>query len=162
MEIQTPLKLEDHVIQIENLQEIDNYKIEFTCVICLGIVIKPMQLRCCDHLICTGCLKKYIRSTIQTPKCPLCKHSLIYGVPNKFIMRLYMNLKINCLYKNEGCEIITTSERYFQHIFNECSYNSADTTSSYKYCKVCEDIYLENSSHDCPSLINMKEVKEAK
>lgn len=149
------------VIPVENLMEIDNFKSEFTCSICLGLVIKPQLLKCCDHLICSECLKKYIRSTTITPRCPLCKHSLNYSEPNKIIFRLYCNLRLICMNSNKGCREIIKAENYFQHVYNECPFRE---TNDYKYCKKCSELYMaeKESEHFNKCCENMKEMKESK
>lgn len=133
-------------IQIESLVEIDNFKSEFICVICLGIVIKPLQLKCCDHLICTRCLKMYIKSNHKILRCPLCNKSLAYESPNKIIRRLHSNLLIKC--KNLKCEKTIRYEEYFNHIFNECQDTEEIIKNKLKYCKKCEDIYESKSEEN--------------
>ncbi len=155
MDIQPPFPEDtsgDLHIPCENILEFENFKSEFTCMICLGLVIKPLMLKCCDHLICTDCLKLYIRASDSTPRCPLCKHSLIYTTPNRILNRLYSNLKVKCT----QCEATLKMDGYFNHFFNECS------ISEKKFCKKCKDIYLvknENDEHKCATIIETKEPK---
>jgi hypothetical protein len=153
MEIQSPNSEDTHGemhIPSENLLELENFKSEFTCMICLGVVIKPLMLKCCDHLICTQCMKMYIRSSDTTPRCPLCKHSLIYTIPNKILNRLYANLKVECT----QCKSSQKMEEYFHHFFNECK------TTEKRYCKKCCEVYCSTGEeHQCSVIVETKEPK---
>ena len=149
MEIKKFLLMEEMNIDIKNIVDLDNFSSEFICVICLAMVIKPLQLKCCDHLICTGCLKTYIKNNYQILKCPLCKRSLTYETPNKIILRLYSNLKIKC--KNKGCYHVSLNENYFSNIFNHCEEIEENIKNRYKYCKQCGELYEINSVEDNPS-----------
>ena len=159
MENQSPNSRKENIFNLhipsENLIEYDNFISEFTCMICLGIVIKPLQLKCCDHLICFECLKLYIRSSCSAPRCPLCKHSLIYTNPSKILMRLYSSLKIKCI----SCAITLKQEGYFDHVFNQCNNKE---NKDHNFCKKCCEVYetLETGKeHKCPLLIETKEPK---
>ena len=161
MEIKKCLLIEELNIDIKNIVEIDNFSSEFLCIICLGMVIKPLQLKCCDHLICRGCLKIYIKNNYHTLKCPLCKRFLSYETPNKLIMRLYSNLKIKC--KNTGCPYISLNENYFIHIFNDCEKIEEKIKNRYLYCKHCAELYEINSDgHECKVNNKMNEYKDSK
>lgn len=153
MESQSPYS-EDISIPIDNLKETENLKAEFTCMICLSFVLRPLLLKCCDHLICTGCLKLYIRASESKPKCPLCKHSLSYSNPNRILQRIYSNLKLKCV----NCDEIVNSDHYLLHLFNECKVENS-VNQEKKFCSVCKEVTERKEIHKC---ISKKEIKELK
>jgi hypothetical protein len=129
----------------DNLLEKLNEK-EFTCFICFGIVFKPRILNCCEYLVCLGCLNRIIIYKITY--CPMCKSPISFSQPNKFIMRLFENLRLKCLSETEGCKKVLEYKKFFHHYLFECEYKKI-TKYSMMYCNICEELYFSSEKHIC-------------
>lgn len=102
---------------------------EFTCVLCLNIVIKPLMIKCCDRLLCFCCIYKLLE---KFQMCPMCK-SFCYTLdePPKVVLRILNGIKIKCplseIFKNDTsidikvkCEDYICHQSYLEHILNKC------------------------------------------
>lgn len=67
---------------------------EYTCVLCLNVVSKPLLIECCDRLFCFTCAFAFLQND---SKCPFCKQQESKFIsPNKMILRILNNLRISC------------------------------------------------------------------
>ena len=101
---------------------------EFTCILCLNVVTKPLLINCCDRLFCFTCSFKMLEST---EKCPFCKSKdSNFSNPSKILIRIMNNFIITCplsaLFKDDKGKVLECSEyvchqSYLEHILNKCN-----------------------------------------
>ena len=103
-------------------------KNEFTCILCLSFAIKPILINCCDRIFCFNCSFKFLESIHFS--CPFCRlKDIDFIFPNKMIMRILNNLKIDCPFSNifldDSGNTITCNDYIFhqcfmEHLLNKC------------------------------------------
>lgn len=101
---------------------------EFTCILCLNIVNRPLLINCCSRLFCFSCIYLLLE---QNGKCPFCYFKDIQiELPNYLIMRIFNCLIMTCplsgyFTKKNSKEILkcnseTSISDYHDHILNKC------------------------------------------
>lgn len=71
----------------DNDPDIDSH---YICLICLGVIVDPIECKQCDSLYCKRCLKK------NSLKCPKRCDKKQYGKPNRFVMDLLNQTRFRC------------------------------------------------------------------
>ena len=107
--------IEDDII---NKQYYEQIKDIVTCLICLNIIVNPVQCVNCQHNYCSECIEKI-------SKCPMgCQNNNF--IPGVYCKQLLSGIKIKCecgleieynnikKHKEEECETIDFKERYIQ------------------------------------------------
>lgn len=74
---------------------------DFTCPVCLDVVLGAKQTSCCGNHICQACSLKLEELGHST--CPVCNRKSLSLVPDIYFRRKVNELKIYCLYSSEGC-----------------------------------------------------------
>jgi len=114
------------------------------CFVCLAVCDQPLLLNCCEGIICTKCISDW---TSKNNSCPKCRNEKPQTeVPNKFIMRLFSNLRVKCVFEDKGCKDIVSFDTINDHEKN-CIYNHDRIVK----CKKCflEIPFKLNESHNC-------------
>ena len=59
----------------ETDDNLDNLRQRATCPICYNIFTEPKRMPNCSHVLCLGCLTRYLRSKLPNnfPTCPICR-----------------------------------------------------------------------------------------
>jgi hypothetical protein len=109
-EIKCTIEPENVINQDENIIG------DFTCIICLNIVINPKICSECDILICLKCIDDWQKRNIN---CPHCKKKFAEGRVNRQIINTLSRFKIKCNYI--GCVEEIWYENIITH-FNKCNY----------------------------------------
>ena len=81
---------------------------EYICVVCCGVVLDPVECKCCSSLYCKGCLPR-----LDLP-CPKRCGGAEYGKVNRFIMNALNKKPFLCQYAPK-CDKVITYEGYIQH-----------------------------------------------
>ena len=127
---------------------IDEIDEDFICGICREVLRDPLNLETCPHLLCRKCTQG-----VKNKVCPKCRLSFqtssLASIP--FIQQKIINMKIKCVYHENGCEwtgTIGTDERNLTAHLHECKW------SSFESCTLClkKVQHIELASHlekDC-------------
>jgi len=114
------------------------------CFVCLSISENPLLLKCCECITCSKCINDCIK---KQNKCPKCRHeSPQKEVPNKFILRLFSNLRVKCIYDEKGCKEVVSYDCIDEHE-KTCQFNF----NRINKCENClvEFPYSAKDSHEC-------------
>jgi hypothetical protein len=120
----------------------ENEDEELTCGICLGILNKPMVVRCCSQTFCEYCINEWLKNDETCPhdRQNLTKYELIK--PPRIVQNLLSKLRIHCKHQNSGCDSIIKLENLDNHELN-CKFNPV------KFCEKCNFIINSDEEHDC-------------
>jgi hypothetical protein len=114
------------------------------CMICLNISNNPLLIKCCESISCTNCIDDCIKKNNKCPKCRFDDPQK--EVPSRFIMRLFSNLRVKCVYEEKGCSEVTSYENIEQHEM-KCQYNP---NRKIKCDKCSTELNVKDQdSHDC-------------
>ena len=83
----------------------DNIEDEFLCSICNNVLQNPVHTPC-DHLFCSGCIRKWLKQADKESTCPICrKHITLNKVSPapRIIQRLLEKLFVPCKFHHRGC-----------------------------------------------------------
>ena len=75
--------------------------LQVECAICYGLLLNPHLTECCGHHFCRDCINKVSK---QKKPCPLCNTPEFNSMHDKSLSRVISGLKVNCTYKERGCE----------------------------------------------------------
>jgi len=146
--------LNDLLIDVERISIGQNQAENIKCFLCYRIPFSPLLIECCEQIICHTCVKDW--NSKNQNKCPHCRtNNYKANIPNKFIKRIYENIKYFCVFKEKGC---SKNDLSFDHIKSheeQCEFNLERIIQ----CEKCEDKYLFKleSEHNClKSLIEGK------
>jgi hypothetical protein len=131
-------------IEEERIASTPEYYESLKCMICFSICDDPIIVSCCQTLVCKGCIFEWLENSKTCPKCKAGKPSI--QNPDKFICRLFDNLKIKCSYYTKGCTEALPLETLNSHEL-KCKYNG----SRYTTCDKCNsEVATKNlSAHNC-------------
>ena len=129
----------------------DNIEDEFLCSICNNVLQNPVNTPC-DHLFCSGCIRKWLKQPDKESTCPICrKHITLNKVSAapRIIQRLLEKLFITCKYHDRGCTFkirLDSVDSMKNHVFNQCEFDPelALECTVDNPCKICE---LERKKH---------------
>jgi hypothetical protein len=84
---------------------------DFECVLCMGVVLRPLSCVTCHNLYCSNCIKK------ENFPCPKrCGNQEgKYSEPNRIVMNILNKLKFKCI-KSPECAAISTYNNYEKHM----------------------------------------------
>lgn len=100
---------DDHPKSVEKtLAAAKNYS---DCPVCFNTLTPPIYQCCNGHIICSTCAE-------QIHKCVECRVPLLKSskIRNIALEKIINNLCVDCLNKNEGCEVKTTIESLNTHL----------------------------------------------
>ncbi len=101
------------------------------CIICRKICIYPRMIKCCDNIMCKICIEPWL---LKNNSCPICRHKCpVLEAPNKFIMRLFDNVIVECPNKDNGCKDKIVYGNLSAHI-NLCIFKNKINS-----CDKCKD-----------------------
>lgn len=112
------------------------------CFICLSLSKNPLLLNCCDCLTCGKCISDWFKRGKLCPKCR--SKNPKTETPNKFIMRLFGNLRMQCRFPS--CKENVSYDNLEKHEKN-CEFNENRTVE----CEKChlQVIWRDKIEHDC-------------
>jgi hypothetical protein len=118
----------------------DNLK----CTICNQLCNEPRLINCCDRLVCKLCITERIGSI---PTCPVCgqfKPGVL--IPNRFITRLFDNLRVRCSFAHNGC-----NEAFSYHAIQDHERKCKHNDTTYVKCGECGFDIASNkiANHNC-------------
>ena len=93
---------------------------DLACPICAAILERPIQLAC-GSIVCLGCCRKWINSSISPLSCPCCYNhqlncSTIHSPPT-VVMSLLSSLLVNC---GKECQKTVRADLYRKHLNSKC------------------------------------------
>lgn len=91
---------------------------EFICTICNGLVINPINCEYCGNCFCEICINKWLNNNSKCPNmCSMFKSSKLGRIAQNILNKV----KLNCLYRSNGCFAEIEYENYMKHCEN-CKY----------------------------------------
>ena len=132
-------------IDVERISAGQNQADNIQCFLCFRVPFSPLLIVCCDQIICNGCLNKWKE---KNSICPHCREAdFMANIPNKFIKRIYDEIKYFCIYKEKGCNKNDLSNIQINTHEETCEFNPNRIIQ----CKNCNEKYLitSESEHDC-------------
>ena len=92
----------------------------FTCMLCFGIVNKPIKCVQCDTLVCESCIPPENLSLDRFSCYKKCGSKTVVGL-SRIEKNLLNNLSFKCQHANEhGWEAIVKYEFYKKHLAEDC------------------------------------------
>ena len=91
---------------------------EFKCSICLCVMKDAHQLDGCQHMFCKVCITNYLRTSPNTPFCPIDRRPATVAniVPApRAITNLMARLEVKCHFHTEGCGVRVPLEQLEDH-----------------------------------------------
>lgn len=115
------------------------------CILCFRIASKNRFFTCCEQIVCEPCTNDWLN---KKKNCPNCRtdNPQVTNV-SKFVMRLFDDLRFECVYNNQGCKeknlTITNIDEHEKY----CEFNPTGLVS----CKDCLTTYekKEANNHSC-------------
>lgn len=139
-------------IELENLTFGKEFSEYIKCIICYNIHKQSNYFTCCDVLACNSCIKEWLK---VNKVCPICRsNNFKLNIPNRFVQRMFDDLKFYCAFRNKGCETNNlTFENSLSHT-KYCKYNP----NGYTKCDKCDASFASKYSHfhDCIKYLNSK------
>ena len=122
-------------------------------IICCNIFVAPQLLTCCGKNICKGCIESHFqRATVfeanQKPSCPHCRKKEYRVIENTALELSISHLKVECLYRNNGCGWTGTLKSGKLHL-KECDFILIDCPNGCG-CEKFERSKLHNHIAVCP------------
>lgn len=119
---------------------------EFICLICSRLLRDPHVTECCGQHYCQHCLEKWLQGNPKKP-CPFCRKENCNYIRYLPMKREIDELKVYCLNREKGCEIISTLNKVSDHILKDCEF---ETVSCF-----CGTSLLRKDmkDHECPNKI---------
>lgn len=107
---------------------------DFLCTLCGMVVRDPLECKKCSRLFCTFCLICKDRCSISdnTQYCPYCKMKNLPQKPSKVLIRILNELKVFCVYKENGCGEIHSLGKVTSHE-SVCKYRKVNCDNS-QFC----------------------------
>jgi hypothetical protein len=121
-----------------------DYYENLKCLICLELCNEPRLITCCETIACKGCITSWLSKKQTCPKCISPRASI--QIPNRFINRLFDNIRVKCLYSLNGCKEVFSYFSVQEHE-RKCKYND----SKFIKCEKCNwEININKiANHDC-------------
>jgi hypothetical protein len=137
-----------------NIQVDNSFLSSLQCIICKEIPRDPCTLDCCEIICCLSCVEQV--ENIKTFTCPKCdKTGVTKSSMNKFLMRIFENLKLTCRHPKCGLKI-TFGEIKEHEKF--CEFNP----DGLHKCPECKLNFIKSSqNHQCVSEL-LKAIEETK
>ncbi|KAK7473486.1 hypothetical protein BaRGS_00035273 [Batillaria attramentaria] len=66
----------------------DDVPLEYTCAMCLDVMLNPHTTLPCSHDFCGMCLRRLALSSPINTKCPLCRETITKCIPNSELSRV--------------------------------------------------------------------------
>lgn len=86
----------------------------FLCAVCTRVVLSPVECVSCEYLLCHSCF-------LHASVCPHCRQEIAITRPSLFARKVYTQLQVQCKYRENGCEVVTTIPLLQAHE-EECMY----------------------------------------
>jgi hypothetical protein len=93
-------------------------------LVCCDIFESPQMLVCCGRNVCKKCVERYlerIAALDQKPSCPHCRKENFQLINNTALELSISQLKVQCVYRDNGCEWIGTLKEGNLHL-KECDF----------------------------------------
>jgi len=150
--------IDELLIDVERISIGAHQSETIQCFLCFRIPFSPLLINCCEQIICNFCL---ISWKDKNNECPHCRKSdFDASIPNKFIKRIYADIKYFCKFKEIGCPEKDLSFSQIISHEEKCEYNSERIIE----CEKCKNRinFKLLSEHDCllTLLQNNKILKE--
>lgn len=138
-------EIDDMLIDVERISIGKNQADNIQCFLCFRVPFSPMLIECCDQIICNGCLKMWKEKKSICPHCREANFKAI--IPNKFIKRIYSDIKYFCIFKEKGCTKDDLSYDQIHGHEETCQYNPSRIIQ----CNKCDEkfSYDLKSEHNC-------------
>jgi hypothetical protein len=132
------------IIEEDKIISPPEYSETLKCMICFELCKDPSITSCCESLSCKQCIANWLLKSQTCPKCKAGKPTI--NLPNRFITRMFDNLKVKCNFHKNGCKNILSYFELKDHERN-CEYND----SRYIKCQNCtwEISASHIRNHDC-------------
>ncbi|CAF0901880.1 unnamed protein product [Adineta steineri] len=89
------------------------------CLICRGILWKPVTCERCEAYFCSACIKKWL--TQGRTDCPLGREQYMKRACPRFVNTILSKLQMGCIYESNGCREILPYEAIKKHE-TQCGY----------------------------------------
>ena len=147
-------------LRIQDFFEEDKLKAkEYECVICKKIFSDNFDLEC-NHCICNTCIKLY-------EKCPQDNNDILKefnAFNGNFIGEELLNdLRVTCIFKEEGCNWSGIFEEFYSYHLNQCEYNKNKNNDEENLDIIIDGIKFEEYDDNMLNKkrkINHEEIKE--
>ena len=104
---------------------------KYNCMICSGLLERPVLMSCCGQHFCESCLKKWYAE--QGNKCPHCRNTGVTYLLNKERVRDINELLVYCSNKSKGCIWEDELGSLDGHVESNCGFVEIDCP---KGCKI--------------------------
>ena len=104
---------------------------KYNCMICSGLLERPVLMSCCGQHFCESCLKKWYAE--QGKKCPHCRNIGVTYLLNKERVRDINELRVYCSNKSKGCTWKGELGSLVGHVESNCGFTEIDCP---KGCKM--------------------------
>lgn len=153
----------DKIVSSSNVSGIDNLLFEFErisiginqyenikCLLCYLIPFSPLFVNCCEQIICQKCFNDW---KSKKDICPHCRNQKFeISVPNKFIKRIYSEIKYFCSFKFYGCSKDNLAYSEVPVHEKVCQFNPTRATE----CAICDQTHTERPEQNCLSELKEK------
>lgn len=150
---------------------VEKSKFQTNCLICLLVLRKPTQVRCCGYIFCAACIGKALRD--QNSACPMCQQQNPSIFPDRNMERLLSGCKVYCTHRakrrendyvegrrdkpRRGCEWEGDLAKLEKHLNENPSERTKMDGCLYVKikCKFCDDFFKrffiqEHQLNHCP------------
>ncbi|KAF9482186.1 hypothetical protein BDN70DRAFT_875489 [Pholiota conissans] len=101
---------------------VDPINANLTCCICRAPFTEPTTTLTCAHTFCADCI---LRALSNAPSCPVDRTPLAptdLGPVNPIVRSLVDELRVECVYKADGCGYVSQRQVMPLHLRDECDY----------------------------------------
>ena len=103
MAISSPNRFKTEIDFGDNLYHfVDQVPSYLTCIICFGLLEKAVATECCGKMMCQSHWS--VEEENKQRSCPNCRESRYTASSSMVIDRIIKDLKVHCLYHEDGCE----------------------------------------------------------
>ena len=124
-------------------------RLNYICPVCQSILEEPKLMKCCSSLICDKCIQSSLE---KKNRCPDCNRRVTYAIllkPSAITLFSLSKLKINCEYKEKGCNAVLRYHQISEHL-KGCPHSR---------CQYCNKLGYKKSEHN--SLLILKKQIES-
>ena len=121
------------------------------CPVCLTSfkeLNEVCQAICCGNHICQECTDQLKKSHAI---CPKCRSNNFDAIPDKFFIRLYLNLEVRCYYSNAACMWTGELRQLDEHIEKNCKKGYVPCPCCYKMCHINDHLPICPEAITCPN-----------
>ncbi|KAI9102398.1 hypothetical protein DFS34DRAFT_646966 [Phlyctochytrium arcticum] len=90
-----------------------------TCQLCLEVYSSPIRLPCCAQLLCSTCVRRWIRVKHTCPWC-VCEVNEKALKVDREVKGLVEDLDVHCAHRRQGCNWIGPRKYLLVHVAKEC------------------------------------------